>query len=160
MVFDHYRTDHVHVSDAADDGQTDHDQQPGHPAPFHAQSDRRHDVAVRQRPVVYHRRTHNRFDDGRSGRRRLVVRVRHVVKSVPHGVLKSREKQNRRLVIDVKSPSRVADNAAIAEMGVKSIRTVLDGFASTECVIDQFMVSSNFVFCLYFPVRTIMLCST
>lgn len=59
MVFDHYRADHVHVTDAADDGQADHDQQPGHSAPFHAQRNRRYGIAVHQRPVIYHRRAHN-----------------------------------------------------------------------------------------------------
>jgi len=39
MVLDHYRANHVHVTNAADDGQANHDQQPGHPAPFHAQRD-------------------------------------------------------------------------------------------------------------------------
>jgi len=59
MVLDHYRANHVHVTDAADDGQAYHDQQPGHPAPFHAQRDRRYDITVYQRPVVYHCRAHN-----------------------------------------------------------------------------------------------------
>lgn len=52
MVFDHDGTDHVHVADTADDGQADHDQQPGHSAPFHAQGDRRYGLAVFQRHVV------------------------------------------------------------------------------------------------------------
>jgi len=86
MVLNHYRADHVHVADAANDGQANHDQQSGYPAPFHAQSDRRNGVAVHQRSVVSYCRAHYRLDDGRG---RLVVRARHV-EVVQHGVLRDK----------------------------------------------------------------------
>lgn len=88
MVLDHHWADHVHVADAADDRQTDHDQQPGHSTPFHAQGDRRHGVAVHQRTVVNRRRAHHRFDDGRG---RLVDENVGSVVVVQHSLRKNNE---------------------------------------------------------------------
>lgn len=86
MILDHYRTDHVHVTDAADDGQPDHNQQSGNPTPFHAQCDRWHRIAIHQWSIVYGRRTQHRFDDGR---RRLVKHGRHA-EIAQHGDLREK----------------------------------------------------------------------
>lgn len=90
MILYHHRADHVHVTDAADDGQTDHDQQPGHSAPFHAKSDRWHGVAVHQWPVVHKRGAHHRHDDSRG---RLVDHVRGV-EILQHGVRRLRNRKS------------------------------------------------------------------